>query len=134
MDAGHPDFSGRQIVSRSFVDDRDAHDGKGHGTHCAGIACGPAFPTAAPRYGVDGAAQLFVGKVLGDEGRGDYSGVLEGINWAIATQCDLLFMSLGSSIASDQTDSKVLSEVHSRAMEPGTVNIGATSNPTRTPD
>src|SRR3546814_19432184 len=114
MDAGHPDFSGRQIVSRSFVDDRDAHDGKGHGTHCAGIACGPAFPTAAPRYGVAGAAQLFVGKVLGDEGRGDDGGVLEGINWAIENQCDIVSMSLGSTLASGQTYSKVFERSEER--------------------
>ncbi|HEY9572551.1 MAG TPA: S8 family serine peptidase [Pusillimonas sp.] len=134
IDAGHPDFSGRQIVSRSFVDDQDAHDGNGHGTHCAGIACGPAFPTAAPRYGVAGAAQLFVGKVLGDEGRGDDGGVLEGINWAIENQCDIVSMSLGSTLASGQTYSKVFEEVAKRALEAGTVIIAAAGNDSRRPD
>jgi subtilisin len=134
IDAGHPDFSGRKIVSRSFVDGQDAQDGNGHGTHCAGIACGPARPDAAPRYGVAGAAQLFVGKVLGDEGQGGDGGVLEGIDWAIENQCDIVSMSLGSTIAADQPYSRVFEEVARRALEAGTVIIAAAGNDSRRPD
>ncbi|MFW7343037.1 S8 family serine peptidase [Pollutimonas sp. H1-120] len=134
IDAGHPDFSGRHIVSRSFVDGQDTHDGNGHGTHCAGIACGPVAPAAAPRYGVAGAAQLFVGKVLGDEGQGGDGGVLEGIDWAIENQCDIVSMSLGSTLAPGQTYSKVFEEVAKRALEAGTVIIAAAGNDSRRPD
>jgi subtilisin len=134
IDADHPDFSGRKIVSRSFIDGQDTQDGNGHGTHCAGIACGPAIPDDGPRYGVAGAAELFVGKVLGDEGQGGDGGVLEGIDWAIQNQCAIVSMSLGSSIAAGQPYSRVFEEVAKRALEAGTVIIAAAGNDSRRPD
>ncbi|UYO94595.1 S8 family serine peptidase [Pollutimonas sp. M17] len=134
IDAGHPDFAERVITSRSFIDGQDTHDGNGHGTHCAGIACGPANPGAAPRYGIAGAAQLFVGKVLGDEGQGGDGGVLEGIDWAIENRCDIVSMSLGSSLAAGQPYSRVFEEVARRALEAGTVIIAAAGNDSRRPE
>src|SRR5690606_31972865 len=73
-------------------------DGHGHGTHCAGIAAGPAMPGSQPRYGVAGEAGLYVGKVLGDEGSGGDGGILEGIDWAIGQGCHIISMSLGSRV------------------------------------
>src|SRR5262249_38806023 len=39
----HPDLTSRVARARSFVPDTGAsvEDGNGHGTHCAGVACGP---------------------------------------------------------------------------------------------
>ena len=83
LDLSHPDFAGRSIETKSFAAGQPVQDGNGHGTHCAGIAAGPAKPARQVRYGVAGEAELYVGKVLGDEGSGGDGGILEGIDWAI---------------------------------------------------
>src|SRR5882762_5280072 len=44
LDLTHPDFKGRSITTKSFVDGEAVQDGDGHGTHCTGTSCGPAVP------------------------------------------------------------------------------------------
>lgn len=96
MDLGHPDFEGRELVTRSFVGE-PVQDINGHGTHCIGTACGPQAPGGnTPRYGVAYEAQVFVGKVLTNSGSSTGAGVLAGLNWAIANRCEVISMSLGS--------------------------------------
>jgi len=96
MDLGHPDFEGRELVTRSFVGE-PVQDINGHGTHCIGTACGPQSPGGnTPRYGVAYEAQVFVGKVLTNSGSSTGAGVLAGLNWAIANRCEVISMSLGS--------------------------------------
>ncbi|MDS1142487.1 S8 family serine peptidase [Pusillimonas sp. SM2304] len=133
MDMQHPDFAGRDMASRSFVDGQTVQDGNGHGTHCAGIACGPAQPAGGPRYGVAGDAQLYVGRVLSDEGSGGDGGVLEGINWAVENQCRVVSMSLGSPVEPGQGYSKVFEEAARRALAAGTVIIAAAGNDSQRP-
>lgn len=134
IDLQHPDFAGRRIVSRSFVDGEDVQDGNGHGTHCAGIACGPREPAVPPRYGVAGEAELYVGKVLSDVGGGADGGVLEGINWAIEQQCTVVSMSLGSTVAPEAPYSIIFEEVARRALAAGTVLIAAAGNDSERPE
>ena len=50
-------------------------DGNGHGTHCAGTI-------ASRKYGVAKKAQVIAVKVLGTNGSGTMSDVLEGVVWA----------------------------------------------------
>lgn len=96
MDLGHPDFSGRPIVSRSFVG-QPVQDFNGHGTHCIGTACGTKTPPGSiPRYGIGFRSLIFAGKVLSNAGSGSTGGVLAGMNWAIANRCQVISMSLGS--------------------------------------
>lgn len=96
MDLGHPDFEGRELVTRSFVGE-PIQDINGHGTHCIGTACGPQSPGGnTSRYGVAYEAQVFVGKVLTNSGSSTGAGVLAGLNWAIANHCEVISMSLGS--------------------------------------
>ncbi len=79
FDFTHPDFHGRTITAQSFVPGAAPQDGHGHGTHCIGTACGPAAATGTRRYGVAHEADIFVGKVLSDQGRGVDGGILAGI-------------------------------------------------------
>jgi subtilisin len=96
MDLQHPDFAGRAFTSASFVG-QPVQDLHGHGTHCIGTACGPNAPSGStPRYGIGYQAQIFAGKVLSNSGSGATSSVLAGMNWAIATRCAVISMSLGA--------------------------------------
>ncbi len=93
IDLGHPDFVGRVSQSRDFIG-QGVQDNFGHGTHCAGIACGPQSPNGpVPRYGVAYNAELFVGKVLSNEGAGIEGAILDGIQWAIDQGCRVVSMS-----------------------------------------
>lgn len=134
LDLRHPDFAGRSVVSRSFIEGQPVQDGNGHGTHCAGVAAGPAAPVARPRYGVATAAQLYVGKVLSDEGSGGDGEILEGIDWAIANGCHIISMSLGSSVSPQQPYSSIFEEVAQRALAAGTLIVAAAGNDSRRPD
>lgn len=96
MDLNHPDFAGRMITHSSFVPGQSVQDLFGHGTHCIGTACGPRSPASAPGYGIAHKAHIFVGKVLSNSGTGSTGGILAGINWAIANECHVISMSLGS--------------------------------------
>jgi subtilisin family serine protease len=100
LDMGHPDFQGRSITARSFVPGLDVQDKHGHGTHCAGTACGLRVPHtraggAPGSYGCAPNAEIFVGKVLDNNGSGNQGSILAGIQWAIANGCDVISMSLG---------------------------------------
>lgn len=100
FDLTHPDFAGRSIQTQSFVQGpdgqlEDVQDMRGHGTHCAGIACGPKTSVGGIRYGVASEANLFIGKVLSNAGQGPESAVIAGIEWAIAQGCRVVSMSLG---------------------------------------
>ena len=96
LDLGHPDISGRPLVTQTFVG-QPVQDLNGHGTHCIGTACGPvAPPGTTPRYGIGFAARIHAGKVLSNAGSGSQAQVLAGMNWAVANGCQVISMSLGS--------------------------------------
>jgi len=128
FDLAHPDFVGRQVTSQSFVTGQLVQDGHGHGTHCVGTSCGSASPSGTRRYGVATAAEIFVGKVLSNEGSGSDSGILAGINWAVANGCQVISMSLGADI---RQVSQAYERVGQRAMAAGCLIIAAAGNNAR---
>lgn len=133
FDLEHPDFQGRNVTARSFVEGESAHDESGHGTHCAGIAAGPAAPEGGPRYGVAADADLFIGKVLSNRGHGTDGSVLEGIDWAVQNRCEVVSMSLGSPVQPGETYSTVFETVAQRALQAGTLIVAAAGNESRRP-
>lgn len=128
FDLKHPDFLGRMMISKSFIEGETAQDGNGHGTHCIGTACGPQNPSVLPRYGVAYNAEIYAGKVLSDAGSGADGGILAGINWAIANECAVISMSLGAPTAPGQSYSKVYEQVAQRALQRGSLIIAAAGN------
>ncbi|MGY1695208.1 S8 family serine peptidase [Geodermatophilus sp. SYSU D00814] len=126
LDLAHPDFAGRQVTAESFVEGvTSAQDGHGHGTHCTGTACGPRVPPAGPRYGIASEAEVYVGKVLSDEGSGDDGGILAGIDWAVANGCAVVSMSLGADVAEAHPP---YSAAGRRALEQGSLIVAAAGN------
>ncbi|WP_225859434.1 S8 family serine peptidase [Streptomyces albicerus] len=99
VDATHPDLKDQVVAAKNFTPSPDATDRFGHGTHVASIAAGTgaASPagSAGAYKGVAPGAALLNGKVLDDEGSGDDSGILAGIEWAAEQDADVVNLSLG---------------------------------------
>lgn len=122
----HPDFQGRQIVSRSFVPGvASANDGHGHGTHCTGTACGTLRPPVGRRYGIAHRSLIYIGKVLSDQGSGADGWILAGIDWAVANRCSVISMSLG---ANTPTTSVAYETAGQRALNAGCLIVAAAGN------
>ena len=93
IDAGHAAFAGVGIVEQDFSGSGNG-DRQGHGTHCAGTILGRDVEDT--RIGVArGVERLLIGKVLGDDGSGDFDMIFRGIQWALQEQADVISMSLG---------------------------------------
>jgi subtilisin family serine protease len=91
VDTTHPDLKNQVVASKNFSVSPDATDKYGHGTHVASIAAG----TGAKYKGVAPGAKLLNGKVLSDDGYGDDSGILAGMEWAAEQGADIVNLSLG---------------------------------------
>ncbi|ELP30157.1 S8 family serine peptidase [Rhodopirellula baltica] len=124
MDLAHPDFTGRSITHQSFIPGETVQDKNGHGTHCIGTACGR-NDNNGRRYGVAGDSEIFVGKVLSNAGSGPTSGILAGMDWAIANRCEVISMSLGNSL---KTKSTAYERVGRRALNGGCLIVAAAGN------
>lgn len=135
LDLQHPDFTGRRITSRSFINGEAVQDGRGHGTHCTGTACGPLRPGQLPRYGIAYEAEIFIGKVLNNAGRGTDIEILAGIDWAIANGCEIVSMSLGAGRCGGavRPPSQVFENVGRRALAQGTLIVAAAGNDSNRP-
>ncbi len=128
FDLNHPDFAGRSVVSQSFIDGETPQDAHSHGTHCIGTALGPAQPPTLPRYGVASGADIYVGKVLANSGRGADGAVLAAINWAVTNRCRVVSMSLGTSTQRGEQHSQVYETAAQRALAANTLIIAAAGN------
>ncbi|ACB49944.1 protease [Crocosphaera subtropica ATCC 51142] len=136
LDLKHPDFVGRAITSESFIKGEAVQDLNGHGTHCIGTACGPFNPPAPAspmRYGIAYNAEIFAGKVLSNQGSGPDGGILEGISWAIANNCDIISMSLGARTFPGDPFPRSYERIAQRALRRGTLIIAATGNESSRP-
>jgi subtilisin family serine protease len=131
FDMNHPDFAGRPVQAQSFVSGEPPQDGHGHGTHCIGTACGPLLPGVAPRYGIASDAEIYVGKVLSNQGSGADGDILAGINRAVQNECAVASMSLGAAVAVGTPYSRIFERAASRAISAGTVIVAAAGNDSR---
>lgn len=96
IDYNHPDLAGRVLMGWNFADkNKDIMDRFGHGTHVAGII-GAAARNGVGVAGIAPKTYLMAIKVLGDDGQGSTSTVLEGIKYAADYGAKVINMSLGS--------------------------------------
>ncbi|QFR00932.1 S8 family serine peptidase [Streptomyces phaeolivaceus] len=107
VDTGHPDLVDRVAESRTFVPEQSVQDGHGHGTHVASTIAGSGAASDGLRKGVAPGAELLVGKVLGNDGRGQSSWIIAGMEWAANSGARIVSMSLGGTATGP---SDVLSE------------------------
>ena len=77
------------------------------------------------RYGVAYDADIFVGKVLSDQGSGSDASILAGINWAMEQGCAVISMSLGANVAQVHPPYTVVGR---RALDKGSLIIAAAGN------
>ncbi|MGW0938532.1 S8 family serine peptidase [Streptomyces sp. NPDC002666] len=96
VDADHPDLAGRITQTKVFVQGQDAQDRTGHGTHTASTVAGTGAASNGRYAGMAPGAELLVGKVLGDDGSGTLSGIVNGMEWAVAEGAQVVSMSLGA--------------------------------------
>ena len=89
----HDMFKDRIILERDFTGENDPNDYHGHGTHVAGIVAG----SDSKYKGVAPDALLLNGKVLDNTGSGRLSWLINGIDWAIQNNVDVISLSLGAS-------------------------------------
>ncbi|MEU4396441.1 S8 family peptidase [Kribbella sp. NPDC023855] len=103
IDPMHPDVKGRIAAAENFTATEDAVDHNGHGTHVASITAGTGAASGGKYKGVAPEATLLNGKVLDDDGSGEFSGIIAGMEWAAAQGASVINMSLGGG-PSDGTD------------------------------
>ncbi|GAA4783200.1 S8 family serine peptidase [Streptomyces ziwulingensis] len=95
VDTTHDDLKNQVVASKNFSTAPDATDKYGHGTHVASIAAGTGAKGGGTFKGVAPGAQLLNGKVLDNDGYGDDSGILAGMEWAAEQGADIVNLSLG---------------------------------------
>ncbi|MER7661050.1 MULTISPECIES: S8 family serine peptidase [unclassified Streptomyces] len=96
VDQTHPDLQGVESAQKNFTQSPVADDRYGHGTHVASTIAGSGAKSGGRNKGVAPDARLLDGKVLGDNGSGDVSGVVAGMQWAVDQGAQVVNMSLGS--------------------------------------
>ncbi len=128
LDLDHPDFRGRAITPASFIPNQTVDDENGHGTHCTGTACGPRTPTRGPRYGIAYEAEIFIGKVLTNQGAALGRSTLAGLEWAVRHGCHIVSMSLGGMVLPGQSYSQAFETTAANALRQGTLVIAAAGN------
>ncbi|MEU7726839.1 S8 family serine peptidase [Streptomyces sp. NPDC040724] len=96
VDSTHPDLTGKVLAEQNFSVSDDAKDRFGHGTHVASIAAGTGAASGGKFKGVAPGAGILNGKVLDDSGFGDDSGIIAGMEWAVAQGAQVVNLSLGT--------------------------------------
>ncbi len=115
IDSEHPDFGDRVLAARNCMSQSAAAgsvqsgiqswtDRNGHGTHVAGIIAGDGKASGGRYRGVAPEASLLVAKVLDDDGVGQASDVIAGLEWAFAKGAQVVCLSLGGDESGDGTD------------------------------
>ena len=128
VDTKHPDLADAVSSEQDFSGSASGPtDMFGHGTHVASIITGSGAADGGKYKGVAPDAKLLNGKVLDDNGSGQESWIIAGMEWAAGGGADVINMSLGSSFPSDGTD-PMSQAVNRLTEETGTLFVIAAGN------
>jgi len=133
FDETHHDFRGRSITKKLFASLSSTGDVDGHGTHCIGTACGSLSPQTGPRYGIAYEADIFAGKVLGDDGFGTDRSIIAGMEWALDEGCAIISMSLGAPTQIGDQANGDYEQIGRVCLDAGTLVVAAAGNESRRP-
>lgn len=123
IDRDHKDLALNVKEAVDFTGSRyGVEDAQGHGTHCAGIIAG--IDNGIGMIGTAPEVELYIAKVLGDNGNGSFDSITRGVQWAISKNVDVISMSLG---ASSRPPEK-LHQVIKQAVAQGIIIVAATGN------
>ena len=132
IDSTHPEFTGRIAKCHNEFDGKNTCiDENNHGTHVAGILGASGVVPSAK--GVAPQATFYIDKVLDKNGSGSISGIISGIDWAVANNAKIISMSLGTSpisTTSSNCDSAIpsLTTAVNNAVSAGVTVIAAAGN------
>ncbi len=135
IDSRHPDLTVLDGINfagppekEGSTDPADWNDNYGHGTHCAGIVA--ALNNGVGVVGVAPGARLHAVKVLGDDGLGNTSDIIQGLEWCVEHHIRVASLSLGG------LGSTSLQDACDKAFAAGVLIVAAagnTSGPVRFP-
>ena len=122
IDLDHPDLINNITLGYNAISPgTTSDDNNGHGTHVAGTIAG--VDNTIGVIGVAPSARLLSVKVLGANGSGYISDIIEGIDWAVANGADVINMSLGTT-----ADIQSMEDAVVRAFNAGVVVVAASGN------
>lgn len=122
-DSNHPDLQEKLVPGWNFISgNSNTQDDHGHGTHVAGTAAA-ATDNGQGVAGVGYRCSILPVKVLAANGSGSYSGIIQGIDYAVAQGAKVINMSLGGTAASSS-----LSVAVQNALNAGVLPIAAAGN------
>lgn len=122
IELAHPDLAANIKGGYNAINPRkSANDDNGHGTHVAGII--GAIDNEIGVIGVGHQIDLYAVKVLDRNGSGYVSDIIEGLDWAIAHNMQVVNMSLGTSV-----DIGSLHDAVKKANKAGIVQVASAGN------
>ena len=127
VDLGHPDLEGVAVTAPrdETFNSSDVSDPHGHGTHTSGTV----FARTDNEIGIAGIAPnatLMPIKINVYEQQGFFSDLLDGVDWARIHGADIISMSVGSWLSSDQA--AAFQPVFSAARDAGILLVAAAGN------
>ncbi len=125
IDEDHPDLKNRVIKEVDFTGE-GPFDGHGHGTHVAGIIGGNGTASEKVYVGVAPGVKFLAAKALNSHGQGTLTTIIQGIEWAVENNAQVINLSLGTPQNGDGTDP--LSRTCDAAVEEGIVVCVAAGN------
>ena len=135
IDIDHPDFIRHypnRKIDADYIIGNSPQDYDGHGTHCAGIACG--FQDGNDiRYGVAPRSNIYAIKVLNKNGKGKQWDVLKGMDKAIDFGCDVISMSLGTEHNSMDSYDVAYERMVNKADDHNCIVVSAAGNDSKRP-
>ena len=133
IDATHPEFAGRLVpgfdaltgVPDTAGDFGPTNDDEGHGTHVSGTVAAAAN-NAQGIAGIAPNVSIMPVKILDASGSGDFEGLVDGMDWAIAHGARIVTLSLGGTL--DPAGVASLQPTFDAAYAAGAVVVAASGN------